>query len=79
MALADAHRRGSRATRKGELKDLAFPARRHTRVYLLSPVATISISPVVNVIIFRKALACFVDEFPADLLLHSAVLSCSML
>ena len=77
MALADAHRRGSRATRR--IKGSGFPPPGAiTRVWI-SPDAAISISPFLNVISVLRTLAYFVDEFPAALLLHSAVLSCSML
>ena len=65
----------------GELKDLASPARRYTRVWTLSPDAAISISPLVRSkhIFGLRTLAYSVDEFSAALLLHSAVLTCSML
>ena len=63
----------------GELKDLASSARRYTRVWTLSPDPAISISAFVNFIVFLMKLASFVDEIPAALLLHSAVLSCSIL
>ena len=78
MALADAHRRGSRATRR--IKGSGFPPPGAiTRVWMLSPDDPISISPFVNVPSVLRTLAYFVDEFPAALLLHSAVLSCSTL
>ena len=71
-ALADAHRRGSRATRR--IKGSDFPARRDTRVCMLSPDAVRALSPPENVMIFpacRDVLV--VNEGSAPLLVSGAV------
>lgn len=51
-ALTDARKRGSRAMRR--IKGSGFPARRHTRVCILSPDAVRALSQLVNIIIWAQ-------------------------
>ena len=68
-SFTDAQQRGSRATRR--IKGSGFPARRHTRVCMLSPDTVMAVSPLVNVIIMPRISALLAQQDSIALLVHS--------
>lgn len=61
------------------IKGSGFSARRHTRICILSPDAARALSQIVNVIFNPSISALLVDEDSAPILIHSALLSSSVL
>ena len=63
----------------GELKDLAFPARRHPCMCMLSPEAARAVSPKGECHEYSQSVSLFMDEYSAALLAQWALLSSSVL